>query len=101
MSKSKFTPGPWETVMCQDMQLYIEEPKGDLVAHVMPDLGEESQAFNAELIAAAPELYRLLDALLVYVIAEADEPHSIDWRKVYVDLGIETKAALAKARGEG
>lgn len=105
MSETKFTPGPWDVVMGSDGQLYVESPGGDLVAFVMPDLGVEAQEFNAELLAAATKLYKVVQAVA-------------DWNKRYPPeriyshyeiktiagemeaINVQAIAALASARGE-
>ena len=92
--KSKFTPGPWSISvnLRDDAHGCFWEGKcvisvhGDLVADVEPDAYEEP---NASLIAAAPEMYALLERLSHALFAEnADE-----WAE-------EINAMLAKANGE-
>lgn len=109
----KPTSGPWEI---QDdshdvdgvgrVNLYrVVAPNGDVVAEFSnagcneivfeddPDYGGDHYDYqamsNATLIAAAPDLYAVLDALLDSKVAFDSEAHRIS-----------AKAALAKARGE-
>lgn len=109
----KPTPGPWEIVDDSqriddigDVRMYrVVAPNGDVVAEfsnagcneiVYEGDGEgtgshyDFQAMaNANLIAAAPDLYSVLDALLDPKIPFDAEAHRVA-----------AKAALAKARGE-
>lgn len=95
--KTKHTPGPWwnesDIIHAKDEHWTEECHSCDHVARAF-DVGEPTEA-NAHLIAAAPELYEALEAL----ISACDE--------MGVDLGEgapkEKKmcfAALRKARGE-
>jgi hypothetical protein len=76
--ETKFTPGPWKAVF-DDRKIYIEG------IGVPTDKNEKA---NAHLIAAAPELYEALEALLSY---KTDAP------LYFQENG---RAALKKARGE-
>lgn len=99
MAETKHTPGPWRA-----WDRGISKPRGDLLIraddafwtvtrmeHSNPDEAPQHIA-NAALIAAAPELYAALDALVQHtVITDSDE----------LRAGLDTaRAALAKARGE-
>lgn len=99
MSKTKFTPGPWKVI-----ERGIVAVGRFVVAEVIPDpLQKENAAIrelkaNAHLIAAAPELYKALEGMVIgsklrLMLSDKDIlPES--------PLGIAV-AALAKARGEG
>jgi hypothetical protein len=93
MSETKFTPGPW----IKRGKGTIETNGGAEVASVMDGqmldrVDRETQEANANLIAAAPELYEAIKELL-YALQD-DE----NWRTsgVYEDA----ESALAKARGD-
>ena len=85
MSNAKHTPGPWEVVEIEEGLFHIHSPKGDRV-HPVPvsvvdyhrDGHEEIRTIksraNARLIAAAPDLLRLLQAMLDLHIAHHNEP---------------------------
>ena len=86
MAEPKYTKGPWENVD----DAYIEAANGTVVVNEMNTaLPDEQITANAHLIAAAPELYEALEAMLRFG-----------------DIGsraaaeIKAHAALAKARGE-
>lgn len=112
MSEPKFTPGPWRVCRSNedfDGPFYAlddddyERPinairsKSETVA-CAHDLFEFDEA-NANLIAAAPDLYKALanlepylDAIVCYASTIEEHPPN--------GFILETKAALAKARGE-
>lgn len=101
MSEPKFTPGPWH--------IGTPPPNGEqtigtvaglmvAVATTGQNMAEETKA-NAHLIAAAPDLYKALahlepylDAIVCYASTIEEHPPN--------GFILETKAALAKARGE-
>ena len=102
MSEPKFTPGPW--IVCPDVGLQIpvasvaKEGLKRNVSHVAGIRNGEGAA-NAHLIAAAPDLYKALahlepylDAIVCYASTIEEHPPN--------GFILETKAALAKARGE-
>lgn len=89
MSETAFTPGAW--LVAEEAK--IKHPEGTLIAQAQywPD---------AHLIAAAPDLYKALanlepylDAIVCYASTIEEHPPN--------GFILETKAALAKARGEG
>lgn len=104
MSETKFTPGPWEVHgevehnISRTTSVYIcrsDEPwpNGQLAMVNTAD-GFGSQVANANLIAAAPELYEALEAIAAMLGGYAGQPNlSGDIFKI-------ADAALAKARGE-
>ena len=100
MKEAKFTPGPWrvDELFCAD----IQAPDGLDVATCCPwtlnrhTYGEEAEA-NANLIAAAPDMYEALEA----AILEYGKPGG-PWNVpsspgTWID---KAKAAIVKARGE-
>lgn len=102
MGRSKFTPGPWSRNIAEGGGSWIEHIDEDYVSHrvafVYSDDAFEHTVTprnhaDANLIAAAPELYdvcqRMLDALPY--VSEYDVP---------IGLWDDLRSALAKARGE-
>lgn len=99
MDKPKFTPGPWVVsekagngnIAINHDVFYVAEATGGL----------NSTMENANLIAAAPDLYDVLsklvesDACFYSSAIEGGAPHDIDFSDWYE----KAKAALAKARG--
>jgi len=89
----KFTPGPWS----HDGFVTVFGPNGLSVAHTSSGIrhyGEDSAIANAHLIAAAPEMYAALKA----IIEQWDTPN---WKLtehtgVLIEAG---RAALAKTYG--
>lgn len=107
MSEAKFTKGPWE-VFTEDswhgrinydevvigMDSYIEDPSNYYCSHKIVIDGVETSdkegMANAHLIAAAPEMYELLNSI-----------H--EWSIIHGEIGVfdkEIDNLLAKARGE-
>ena len=84
---TKFTPGPWS--VCAD-RAYVDGPDGKVVAHCCYERHPSEEYANADLIAAAPDLYEALEAF----IAGADTGY------ISVDVDKFARAALARARGE-
>jgi hypothetical protein len=87
---SPHTPGPWRHV---DGEI-VGPPSIDILVAIMPEqgLGTDTpvgRAFNAFLIAAAPELLAALEAVAEFW-AGGDVPPELD---------AQMKAAIAKARG--
>lgn len=80
------TPGPWEVATCPETGPYVREvPSYKIKSWPVPEIiiGEMNNPADANLVAAAPEMF---DALNAMVNDEKDA-----WEKVY--------AALAKAKG--
>jgi hypothetical protein len=106
MSEPKWTPGPWEvvepTAIDYRAPLVYGADRQSLVAGaesggpIRAVSASEARA-NARLIAAAPELYQALSALLRHF-----ERKFVGWPATVgeVDARNRTIAALAKARGE-
>lgn len=93
MSDTKFTPGPWRIDDCGDVRS-IED--GEVIAVVLSDTDEFK---TANLIAAAPELYSVLnDALsaLRYIRERYGSLSGVGFDRVD-ENGL---SALAKACGE-
>lgn len=90
--ETKWTPGPWQVIDTVSDDLYVVIPRGEnfqsiaRVFHNAQKVDEARQA-NANLIAAAPDLYKALEELANAYVGEKG------WEDAY--------AALAKARGEG
>jgi hypothetical protein len=101
-----FTSGPWHADFGEVFR--IRETDGSSVAytqfvHLRGRRDTEEVTANANLIAAAPELYEALDALLkgCAVIAEKTGINAEAECLAFVDSPFaRARAALAKARGE-
>ena len=86
MADEKFTPGPWETGGLSRLSIFSG------AKHIAYTLwgygtGEDAARKNANLIAAAPELYAVVEAFGNEEISDAE-------------FNRMRNAALAKARGE-
>ena len=101
-NETKFTPGPWtanesESVLGGNM-LYISQEEGAPYTEYYSDVcqtheGEDLdvQKANARLIAAAPDMYALLDEFSTLVMPTAGELYK---------MCDKATALLAKARGD-
>lgn len=97
MTKPKHTPGPWSYVDAEGYNTI--EGQGETIAYV-PSIEDfranfktlEGQA-NRRLIAAAPELYDLLDKINTAFYTRTS-------RKEWLAIMEQTKPLLRKARGE-
>jgi len=93
MSDTKFTPGPWMAHETGRARSEVPEHEihwtddGECVAEVVHGIA------NAQLIAAAPELYKVLDQMTAFM----HEPGCYSNQHPMVQAGMQ---ALAKARGE-
>lgn len=93
MSETKFTPGPWfidgqgigPKSFADDQSYGITMP----VAYIEEYDWPEDHGANANLIAAAPDLYEALETCLMYGAITGD-----DW------VLLKAENALAKARGK-
>ena len=99
---SEFTKGPWTVhkngriVVAGGIRIYQSSgPGGAQSVQVQQRLDEELRA-NANLIAAAPELYEACEQALVNDIAAEGENAS----NMFPALRKKLEAALKKARGE-
>lgn len=98
MSDTKFTPGPWELSLEvpnwgegeDDPEFYSVYIGGEAV-----DVPTDNAKADANLIAAAPDLYAALEAM--FAIGTTSECHEGPCGHKACGLA---KAALAKARGE-
>jgi hypothetical protein len=96
MSAPAFTPGPWTFNDPWAGFSSITDADGKLIFGIARGDPDETQPVpvceaNARLIAAAPELYEALNALLTYVAGFDREG---------LPVFEQSAAALAKARGE-
>lgn len=104
MTETKFTPGPWVAVdegRGRDRNWCVMVPEesrfGPYIATIH-NTADHAKA-NAHLIAAAPELYEALEAVLD--LRENTSPFGGELQADRIDRTIEAaSAALAKARGE-
>lgn len=101
---SAHTPGPWSVAGPRDEagNHKVEDAAGCWVARVhfrnpTADGSHEAEA-NANLIAAAPEMFRLLAAVSLAIDASLSSGKPIDPKRL-VKLGTEIDAVRAKARG--
>jgi len=101
MSDTKFTPGPWVVdfdgtighVKSVAENEYANTPTVARYDIGIPGVSESEQYANAHLIAAAPELYKVLDEMTAFM----HEPGCYSNQHPMVQAGMQ---ALAKARGE-
>ena len=107
MTEAEFTPGPWSAYIDEGACIIQSDSSGFAVAdankgsaHPLSDewdkewvaeLDAQAEA-NAHLIAAAPDLYAALEAIISW-------DHQLDGPYAWEALE-QAKAALAKARGE-
>lgn len=100
MNKQKFTPGPW-SLLFNDKTKVVLEQQG--VAVFIADTyagftkSEEEQKANAALIAAAPEMYDLLEHYLG-LIQKASEGDTVAEQKIF-EQAADIEKVLKKARG--
>lgn len=109
-AETKFTPGPWVRsshgfqVLTNDRRTFIAQTHTKDKSPATEDVeGREERIANADLIAAAPEMYRALVRVEAYMNRYCPAPQSGPWPFAADEhiggLG-EVRAALAKARGE-
>lgn len=104
--KNKHTPGPWEVASCPESGPYIREvPSYKIRSWPVPEtiIGELSNEADANLIAAAPEMYealktyiRLIDEFKTLVDQDAKR-HLIDTQLAH---HTDVRLLIAKIRGE-
>jgi hypothetical protein len=105
MSKTKFTPGPWEAQGLYIMFTNADTKQFDWVAKVerFADKYKHEEAANAALIAAAPELYYALSGC-ADMLTEAAKQFRQRGDTGHATLCLmhagKANAALSKARGE-
>jgi len=87
----KHTPGPWLVHGPYDAEYEIcAGPSGQLIVRVEPDEANNTQTlFNAHLIAAAPELFESLQAVVACISETRGMPA--------YDALAKARAAIAKA----
>lgn len=107
MSETKWTPGPWNIARINYADIYGGD--GEMVALVPK--GYPRTAANAQLIAAAPDLYEALEAYEALdnqrmTCEECEDrleraPEACEYCFPFADdARLKMRAALAKARGE-
>ena len=104
MSELRATPGPWQRSLSKETGgSFIEHIDSQYVSHIVafvhashgmfdPPIPTKEDEANAHLIAAAPELYEALVALMDLESRDRVMPAGPEWDSA--------RAALAKARGE-
>jgi len=104
MTKTQFTPGPWSVFYTKSGQTVIgvgQEKTGDGITDhnfALWQSGKIRKA-NANLIAAAPDLYDALDGMTKAYKALC-ELTDVDYHKLKGTRCERALTALAKARGE-
>jgi hypothetical protein len=68
----KHTPGPWE-IQATESDHFITETSGNILAIVYDHYLPGRTLANARLIAAAPEMYKMLRAPYAYSVWEREE----------------------------
>ena len=111
MSEPRWTPGPWEADCPDDAQEWnINAPNGEprlqyaswtglAIVYGSEDWPGDGAAIgraNAHLIAAAPDLYEALEALVTVSTTPDERQRPNQWN----DAWAAARAALRKARGE-
>lgn len=95
--KTKFTPGPWK-MAANSVQTAINTEDNEkhiaMVNYNQRYMTENEHYANATLIAAAPELYNVLQEAV-----DEEEAYN-SGKRVYALWFEKAKAVLAKARGE-
>ena len=105
MSNTKFTPGPWIKSKYKKGQYHVFVPDGTRICTInwFEQYNEEANA-NADLIAAAPDLYEAAEMCCKFLedICGVSEQGGLSGQKNGLEqvLYNNCKAALAKARGE-
>ena len=105
MSETKFTPGPWrmgESPSSNPHRFYIKAEDAGICEGCQwlhTDPVEESKA-NAHLIAAAPEMYKRLEACVDLLTFIANHAELHNWYSSAMKEAAESRKVLAKARGE-
>lgn len=93
---TKHTPGPWNV---RPYEPFIVEDEGDLAIATMDKRrGYDTEAANAQLIAAAPELLEALTSIVAWTKFELgpDLAAFQPWRSVLANC----EAAISKAEGQ-
>ena len=88
----KHTPGPWKTLVLPSGKRYVADYDMKRIAY-LPDLPDEyGTAANATLIAAAPELLEVCEALLGILTPR-------QYTKQFPNVYRKAKEVIAKAKG--
>ena len=109
MNESKFTPGPW---FSNRQRVYWKKPDKDLPrgtlpnglictcksAEDWPECDAEARE-NANLIAAAPDMYSALEEILADLDTFPQVAPGVDHPEIF-DLKLKLRKLLRKARGE-
>lgn len=106
MSETKFTPGPWKHTEALPRLVEASVPlrrNGWKVPTTVCELGEgngwcKERAWNAYLIAAAPEMYGILEHYLD-LIQRANDGDAVSEQKIF-EQAADIEKVLKKARGE-
>ena len=113
MSKERFTPGPWFIKQSEEIRspyspsvsstriTILDEPGGQYQSrHVIAQVakGNGRAEANAALIAAAPEMYWILEHYLD-LIQRANDGDTVSEQKIF-EQSAEIEKVLKKARGE-
>lgn len=98
MADAKFTPGPWTAVRVASGDYRIQyNTRGNWLGLIyQDDENPDRVKADADVAAAAPELYEALELLVDY--AEGSEDPEL-FEEEHLRLN-KARAALAKARGE-
>nr|DAQ66299.1 MAG TPA: hypothetical protein [Caudoviricetes sp.] len=108
MERTEFTPGPWQ--VREGSYCEVEDAQGKRIARTVLqreqgygwhggalrgaiDRGNKTRLANTRLIAAAPEMYGLLDMIQIFLEVSGDENTRIAFLT-------QIRKVLAKARGE-
>lgn len=98
MSETKFTPGPWRAgLSIYKSQARVVADKGGRIADVFAYEEEQAKA-NAALIAAAPEMYDVLQHYFD-LLEQANNGDAVAECKLFEDIVL-IEQVLMKARGE-
>lgn len=90
MREAKFTPGPWATDPAEPHLVWAGSDHPQVVAEAWIDWENRVPTrANAALIAAAPEMYALLNEL---IDIEGPQPGNVEWAR-------RVRSTIAKAEG--
>lgn len=105
MSEEKFTPGPWKhtEALPRLVEARVARRNGWKIPVTVCHLGEgngwcKERKWNAFLIAAAPEMYGILEHYLD-LIQRANDGDTVSEQKIF-EQSADIEKVLKKARGE-
>ena len=102
MSKTSFTPGPWMVSKSEFPMLVFNDRRGSVCNIYFIDStgigGYKEKNANAALIAAAPEMYWILEHYLD-LIQRANDGDTVSEQKIF-EQSAEIEKVLKKARWE-